>query len=150
MRYALDGSLVPYLIKSLTIEFAMVDLTNPAAVLWMKGIIRDYSLGEAHSSGWMADFGEYLPFDAVLHSGEAAASYHNRYPEDWARLNMEVLEEEGRTGDVVFFMRSAWLKSPSYNSLFWEGDQLISWDGDDGLKSALLGALSGGLTGELL
>jgi alpha-glucosidase len=59
----------PYKMHSLSIEFCMVDFTNPAAVEWMKNIIREYSLGEAGSSGWMADFGEYLPFDARLHSG---------------------------------------------------------------------------------
>ena len=31
--------------------------------------------------------------------------------------------------------------------VFWEGDQLVSWDADDGLKSAILGALSSGMTG---
>ncbi|CAM9105451.1 unnamed protein product, partial [Ectocarpus fasciculatus] len=139
-----------YNLFSLSIEFCMVDLTNPAAVRWMKDIIRDYSLSEARSSGWMADFGEYLPFDAVLHSGESAASYHNRYPEEWARLTAEVLEEEGLQHEVLFFMRSAWMKSPQYNSIFWEGDQLVSWDEHDGLKSAVLGALSGGLCGHAI
>jgi alpha-glucosidase len=57
-----------YLMYSLSIKFAMLDLTNPAAVEWMKGIIINQSVEEAGSSGWMCDFGEYLPFDAVLHS----------------------------------------------------------------------------------
>ena len=60
-----DGT--PYSLFSLSIEFCMVDLTNPAAVSWMKNIIKAYSLDEGMSSGWMADFGEYLPFDAVLY-----------------------------------------------------------------------------------
>ena len=98
----------------------------------------------------MADFGEYLPFDAVLHSGEDAASYHNRYPEDWAKLTFEVLQENGRDNDVLYFMRSAWLRSPKYNSVFWEGDQLVNWDADDGLQSVILGALSGGISGHTI
>lgn len=57
-----------YMMYSLSIKFAMLDLTNPAAVAWMKDIIINQSVEEAHSSGWMCDFGEYLPFDAVLHS----------------------------------------------------------------------------------
>ena len=32
----------------------------------MKGIIKNQMLAEAQSSGWMCDFGEYLPFDAVM------------------------------------------------------------------------------------
>ncbi len=57
-----------YMMYSLSIKFAMLDLTNPAAVEWMQNIIIDQSVGEAGSSGWMCDFGEYLPFDAVLYS----------------------------------------------------------------------------------
>jgi alpha-glucosidase len=143
-----DGTV--YKMYSLSIEFCMLDLTNPYAVNWMKEIIANYSLLEAQSSGWMADFGEYLPFDAVLYSGESAASYHNRYPEDWAKLTMEVLTDQGRDKDVLFFMRSAWLRSPTYNSIFWEGDQLVSWDINDGLKNVVLGALSSGLSGHTI
>jgi len=143
-----DGS--PYTLFSLSIEFCMVDLTNPAAVAWMKNIIREFSVQEAMSSGWMADFGEYLPFDAVLYSGEDPASYHNRYPEEWAKLTHEALLEEGRADDILYFMRSAWLKSPQYNSVFWEGDQLVTWDANDGLKNVILGALSGGISGHAM
>ena len=57
-----------YLMYSLSIKFAMLDLTNPEAINWMKEIIIQQSVEEAGSSGWMCDFGEYLPFDAVLYS----------------------------------------------------------------------------------
>jgi alpha-glucosidase (family GH31 glycosyl hydrolase) len=60
-----DGN--PYLMYSLSIEFATLDFTNPAARRWMKDIIINQTLIEASSSGWMCDFGEYLPFDAVMH-----------------------------------------------------------------------------------
>ena len=43
--------------------------------------------------------------------------------------------------------RSASAKSPRFSSLFWLGDQLVSWDAHDGMKSALCGMLSGGLSG---
>jgi hypothetical protein len=42
--------------------------------------------------------------------------------------------------DVIFFMRSAWLRSPASAPVFWLGDQLVSWDGNDGLRSALKGS----------
>lgn len=61
-----DGSV--YTMYSLSIEFAMVDLSNPAAVRWMKNVLINSTINEAQSSGWMCDFGEYLPFDAALHS----------------------------------------------------------------------------------
>lgn len=49
--------------------------------------------------------------------------------------------------DVMFFMRSAWTQSPRYAPVFWLGDQLVSWDSNDGLRSVLTGALSSGLVG---
>ena len=61
-------SLVPYSLHSLSIEFCMLDTTNPAAVSWMKNIIKDQLIDEANSSGFMCDFGEYLPFDAILNN----------------------------------------------------------------------------------
>lgn len=70
-----------------------------------------------------ADFGEALPFESVLESGESPETYHNRYPEDWARLNQEAVAEAGRTGDVVFFTRSGFTRSPTYSTLMWGGDQ---------------------------
>ncbi|MEE2780364.1 MAG: TIM-barrel domain-containing protein, partial [Myxococcota bacterium] len=76
-----------------------------------------------------------------------AATYHNRYPEDWARLNREVIEEEGLLGEVVFFTRSGFTRSPGQSTLFWLGDQLTAWDREDGLASAVIGLLSSGMSG---
>lgn len=57
--------------------------------------------------GWMADFGEYLPVDAALHSGQAASLLHNQWPRLWAQLNHQAVSEMGEAGeDVVFFSRS--------------------------------------------
>ena len=58
-----------YLIDSISIKFAMVDFTNPDAWDWMKGIIKTNLVEEASGAAWMHDFGEYLPFDAVVHDG---------------------------------------------------------------------------------
>jgi len=136
----------PYMITNTTFDAGLVDLTHPGARAWYKDVIRDQVLG-AGASGWMADYGEALPFDAVLHSGEEAALYHNRYPEAWAGLNREVLREASVEGEVVFFSRSGYTRSPGLSTLFWLGDQLVTFDGHDGLKSAVKGMLSGGLSG---
>ena len=139
-----DGG--PYMVEAGDFSAAMVDLTNPAAREWFKGVIEE-NLIEGGVSGWMADFAEGLPYDAVLHSGESAASYHNRYAEEWARLNREVVRETGRGEEIVFFNRSGFTRSPGEGTLFWLGDQLVSWDEHDGMKSAVTGMLSGGLSG---
>ena len=108
----------------------------------------------AGQGGWMADFGEYLPFDAVLASGESAAAVHNRYPELWSEVNAAALAEAGRRGsgadDAAFFTRSGFRAAPGSASLAWHGDQLVTWDGYDGMRSALTCALSGGHSGYAL
>lgn len=110
-------------------------------------MIRHEVLERGGCSGWMADFAEALPFDAKLASGVAAASYHNQYPVDWARLHREVVEEAGRLGDVLVWNRSGGTRSPRYSLMLWEGDQLTTWDKFDGIKSALRGLLGGGFSG---
>jgi len=73
-----------------SIEFAMVDLTNTRARTWMKNIIKDNLIKEAGAFGWMLDFGEYSPFDIVLYNKEDPFKSHNRFPLEWAKLNREV------------------------------------------------------------
>ena len=66
--------------------------------------------------GWMADFGEYLPADAVMASGQSGREVHNAWPRLWAKLNRQAVEEAGKLGEVVFFMRSGF--SGNSSSLF--------------------------------
>ena len=95
----------------------------------------------------MADFGEWLPMDSVLHSGISAEIYHNVYPVIWAKLNREAIREAGMEGEIVFFTRSGFSYSNKYSTLFWEGDQMVSFDRHDGLPSTIVGLLSSGLSG---
>lgn len=139
-----DGS--PYDILNTSFSAVLLDLTNPEACAWLKEVLRA-QLEECGVSGWMADFGEALPFDAQLADGSDPATYHNRYPIEWARLNREVVEESGALGDALFFARAGFTRSPAYATLFWLGDQLTSWRREDGIPSALLGLLSSGFSG---
>lgn len=137
-----DGT--PYLLPQGGYSAGLLDLTNPAARAWMKQILVDMAR-EYGASGWMADFGEQLPFDARLDRGSAAV-WHNRYPAAWAQLNAEALREAGLSA-VVDWHRSAGATSPRYQRLTWMGDQTVDWSRQDGLASALTGELSGGLSG---
>ena len=89
-----------------------MDLTNPDAWTWIKEIIKGELIGNG-ASGWMADFGEGLPYDAVLFSGADPKGYHDRYAEEWARVNREAISEAGRGDDIVFFNRSGYTNSPA-------------------------------------
>lgn len=123
-----------------------VDLTNPQAFAWFKRIIQENLIGLG-LGGWMADFAEYLPTDAVLYSGESAEYVHNQWPVLWARLNREAVEEAGQLGEILFFMRSGYSGSQKYSTMSWAGDQNVDWSLDDGLPSVIPAALSLGLSG---
>ena len=137
---------LPYMIPNTDFSAGLLDVTNGEARKWWKEIIRTEVLSTG-ASGWMADFGEALPYDAHLQSDVAARAFHNQYPEEWAKLNREVIEESGRGADLLFFTRSGYRKSPGSSTLFWLGDQLVTWDVYDGMKSAVVGMLSGGVSG---
>jgi len=135
-----------YIIKTAGFPAYLVDLTNPAAFDWFKNVIRK-NLIDAGLSGWMADYGEWLPADAKLFSGLNALDYHNQYAVDWARLNREAIQEAGREGDIVFFTRSGSVGSAKYATLFWAGDQMVNWGENDGLPSAVCAMITSGLSG---
>jgi len=139
-----DGS--PYLIPFGGFKGYMLDLTNPDARTWIKDIIRRNMIGNG-LSGWMADFAEWLHFDALLNSGIDPKDYHNRYAADWALVNREAIQEAGRDGDIAFFSRSGWTGSAGISTLFWAGDQMVSFQEHDGLPSAINALLSSGLSG---
>ena len=135
-----------YLVTITTFPAAMVDFTNPAAYAWLKDIIKTNMIGIG-MDGWMADFGEYLPTDCVLFSGENAEEIHNRWPAIWAKLNREAVEETGNLGKIFFFTRAGYTESVKYSTLMWNGDQHVDFSIDDGLPSVIPSSLSLGLCG---
>ena len=137
----------PYQVTNTDFSAGMIDLTNPQAETWIKEVIKTQLIGEGRCRGWMHDFAEALPFDAVLWSGEDAASYHNKYPVEWARVAREAITEAGLGNDVVFFNRSGSARTPMYSTLLWQGDQLVTWDKYDGFKSAIMATMTGGFSG---
>lgn len=125
----------------------VVDLTNPEAYEWFKGIIKKYSL-EIGVDGWMADFGEYLPTDDIcLHNGVSPMIEHNHWPALWAKCNYDAVSESGKLGEVVYFMRAGGTGSQKYCTLLWAGDQSVDFTRHDGLATVICGALSAGMTG---
>ncbi len=135
---------VPYDLDITTFSASLLDFTNPEVREWYKNIIKTNMLSLG-IDGWMADFGEALPYDSKLHNGGVGAIYHNKFPEIWSQLNQEIVDESDK--DLVYFCRSGYSKSPGYTSMFWLGDQLTSWDQYDGIKTAISGLTSSGLSG---
>ena len=96
----------------------------------------------------MADFGEYLPTDdIVLHNGVSAMIEHNHWPALWAKCNYDAVNESGKLGDVVYFMRAGATGSQKYCTLLWNGDQSVDLSRHDGLCTTICGTLSAGMIG---
>lgn len=124
----------------------LVDLTNPAAVTWMKSFLEGaLDLG---ARGWMADFAEWMPIEGVkLASGEDPALVHNLYPVLWAQLNDEVVRARGLENEVSIYHRSAGLFSQGYTQILWAGDQRTDFQTDDGLPTVIPMGLGAGAVG---
>ncbi len=135
-----------YLVTITTFPAAMVDFTNPDAYNWYKDIIKNNMIGLG-MGGWMADFGEYLPVDCVLHSGEDPELVHNRWPAIWAQLNREAIAECGKEDEVFFFTRAGHTGTIAASAMMWTGDQHVDWSVDDGLPSVIPATLSLAMSG---
>ncbi|MDI3517816.1 MAG: sulfoquinovosidase [Thermotogota bacterium] len=127
-----------------TFPAGMIDFSNPEAFSWYKDAVIKKNMIDIGMSGWMADYGEYLPLDARLYGGDGL-KYHNRYVVDWARLNFEAVEES--KCDAVFFMRAGFLGSTRFSPVYWAGDQNVDWSKSDGLPSVIPAMLSMGMSG---
>jgi len=141
---------------------SLLDLSNPNATAWFSTVIKeevamcgstarvDCGVDSCCVNGYMADYGEYLPFDAKLASGESPFLWHNRYPEAWMQMNRVGLDaafKYAQNDTGLFFTRGGGAQAPGQAELVWLGDQLPSWDDSDGLKTVLRGMLSAGISG---
>ena len=138
-----DGEV--YHIRSTTFDAGMLDLTNPEAVRYIKKTLIGRNMLELGVSGWMADFGEYLPVDCVLHDGDPAL-LHNAWPVLWAKINREAIEEYGAK-DAFFFTRSGYLGIQSYAPILWNGDQHTDTTRDYGMPCVMPASFSLGFSG---
>ncbi|KAB8039263.1 alpha-glucosidase [Janthinobacterium aquaticum] len=142
---ALDGG--EYLVDFGEFDCGVVDFTNPAAAHWFEERILRQEMLDFGLSGWMADFGEYLPIDLRLANGVDARLMHNAWPTMWAEVNARAIERAGKTGDATFFMRAGYSGVQRHCPLLWAGDQSVDFSRHDGLQTVICGALSSGLLG---
>lgn len=126
-------------------RFVMVDLTNPEAYDWLLGKMRA-GMVERGLSGWMADYGEYVPLDSVCAGGNAVTA-HCETPVLWQKLNRELIAQSGREADFFVFSRSGGAGGNRHAVCYWTGDQTPTFDRHDGLASSITGILTGGISG---
>ncbi len=122
----------------------VMDFTLPEArTWWIERILRGNMMGIG-IAGWMADFGEYLPIDAVLANGDAALM-HNAWPTIWAEVNAAAIA--GAEEPKLFWMRAGFTGVQGHSTMLWAGDQSVDFSRHDGLQTVICGALSAGLLG---
>lgn len=121
------------------------DFTRAETWAYVEGalgaMVRDLGI-----DGWMADFGEWVPLDAVLADGSDPVEYHNRFPELWHRASRNALLAERPDGDFVFFSRSGWTGDQAAAQVTWAGDQEATWSEHDGLPTVVPALLTLGLS----
>jgi alpha-glucosidase (family GH31 glycosyl hydrolase) len=142
------GSSQPYLFDGVKFNpTSLLDLSNPAAVAWATQKFRDGL--ELGADGYMADFAEWLPTDAVLASGEPGEAAHNLYPVEWQKLQHALFTALHAADGVdrLFFVRSAYVGSQPLVSVVWAGDQQTDFSIGDGFPSVIPIGLGLGLTG---
>ena len=133
-----------YLLNQGGFDAALVDLTNQDAQDWYAQVIAEEVLTDG-VVGFMADFGEGLPFDAVIADGTADLA-HNRWPLLWAQTVRRACEIADQP-DCVTWFRTGSLGMDEFTPMFWAGDQVVDWSDEDGMRSALRGMLAGSVSG---
>ncbi len=145
--FATDGAGKTALVDFGEFDCGVVDFTNEAAADWFAEEIIGKNMLDFGLSGWMADFGEYLPIDVHLSNGIDAKLMHNAWPTLWAEVNAKAVASRDKTGDALFFMRAGFTGVQKHCPLLWGGDQSVDFSRHDGLVTVICGALSSGLLG---
>ncbi len=129
-------------VTSSTFTVSQFDFRAPNGVAAYKALT-DEALAHGYE-GWMEDFGEYTPLDAVSSEGTTGTAFHNRYARDYHCGVAAATADAGKP--LARFARSGWTGSAACTPIVWGGDPTTDFD-FDGLESSVYQALSMGLSG---
>ncbi|KAL7506815.1 hypothetical protein ACHAXN_004035, partial [Cyclotella atomus] len=128
-----------------------LDVSNNEACSWWKQVIHKEIMEYAGASFWMADGGESAPIANSVYYMQAinGLAAHNRYSEDWARVNREAIRDAGREGDSFFLVKAGYGHTPKYAGATSLEDQVVNYKSTNGggLQAVLNGLLNGGFSG---
>ncbi|MFF5295844.1 alpha-xylosidase [Paractinoplanes globisporus] len=114
----------------------LVDFTNPAAVSWFAGKLRN--LVEMGVDAFKSDFGERIPTDVVWFDGSDPERMHNYYTQLYNQVVFDVLRETRGEGEAVLFARSATVGGQQF-PVHWGGDNSATYES---MAESLRGGLS--------
>lgn len=116
---------------------AFVDFTNPDAVKWYQGYLKD--LLHMGVDCFKTDFGERIPVkDAVYYNGADPKRMHNYYTFLYNQTVFNAIKEVKGEGEAVVFARSAAAGSQQFP---------VNWGGDsDSRYTSMAASLRGGLS----
>ena len=125
-------------------DSSMTDLTSEAARGWMYAYMHR-AASDLGIDGWMADYAEWLPPDAVVSDGRGGWEAHNEYPLRWQQLNRDVFEDvhdqDPSSPGWIYWVRSGWASvnggTAGIAPAMWGGDQNTDWGYDDGFPTVL-------------
>jgi alpha-glucosidase (family GH31 glycosyl hydrolase) len=126
---------------------AQFDFTSEAGRSAYEQLLRQ-AVGD-RVDGWMEDFGEYTPPDAVSADGTPGSQMHNLYPTTYHCMVRDFQDEriaKRSARPLVRFSRSGWTGSAACVDNVWGGDPTTVWD-YDGLSSAVMQMLTIGASG---
>ncbi len=135
-----DGN--PYEYNYLGYHVGQFDFSSPGA-RQSYGALLNEALDQGYD-GWMEDFGEYTPPDAISSDGTPGMVMHNRYPRDYHCAAYQQTKSHQRP--VLRFIRSGYTGTAACAPVVWGGDPSTGW-GFDGLRSSIQEGLSMGLSG---
>ncbi|MFI5299569.1 MAG: TIM-barrel domain-containing protein [Polyangiales bacterium] len=123
---------------------ATIDMTNPAAVDWYHTLLQQaLDLGY---DGWMLDFGEYLPQNALMFNGRTGWEEHNQFPVDYQHATYDWLRTV-KGDDFMFFARAGYIGTQAIVPVVWSGDPAASFDEAKGMPANLRAGINAGLSG---
>ena len=134
---------IPYIAYT-SASSAVVDFTAPGAGDFWRSLISE-ALDDGYD-GWMEDFGEYVPPDAVVADGRTGLAAHNDYCTDYHRASHE-LTWPARGEDFAQFVRCGYTGTAPYARIVWGGDPTEDDSEADGLAAAVNQGLAIGLSG---
>lgn len=138
-----DGTPLVYRYSTATnFQVAQVDFSSDAGRNFFTDVLQR-TVDDGYD-GWMEDFGEYTPDDAVSADGTPGPTMHNRYVEQYHATANSFSRQAERP--LARFNRSGWTDAITESEIVWGGDPTTVW-GFDGLESSLRQGLGMGLSG---